>query len=270
MSAPPSRELSADECRQYAQSGVLGPYPLLDEAEIEAVLQDFGDTYTRVPWYKSLHSYDTACFRVAARDEIVDRVASLLGDDLILWATQVMTKPPGESHRWHVDVETLAWRAVNVWTALRNVTVDSTIHVVPGSHHYGQSIQAVAEQRGLDLDDPSDVVRAARKFDPDAQIERIDVGPGAFVIFDGLLWHGSENTTPQPRSALLTQYSPSTEWVRMPATFSPPVRWKAEPPPCVLLRGTDRSEGRNDLIQPAPPPRPRRTRRFVDRVRRRR
>ena len=262
MTSPTPSLLTADELATYESEGFLGPYPLLDAAEIDAVLHDHRETFRSVPWYKSLHVYDSACYRAAARPEILDRLTPILGPDVLLWATQVMVKPPSQNHRWHVDIETLAWRSVNVWVALKNVTLQSTIQLVPRSHHFGPCPQDLERSEQLDLGDGDAILQAARRFDPDAELVSIDLRPGEFVIFDGLLWHGSENTTDATRSALLTQYSPTDVDTRIPATFEPPIEWKTERPACVVVRGQDQA-GRNRLVDPGPMA----TRSLRDRVR---
>lgn len=260
--------LSDTDLVQFRETGFVGPFPLLKPEDFDEIVADYLDTIEQVGWYKALHEIDSACYRAAARPEVVGRVASILGEDLLLWATQVMSKPPGADHRWHVDIETIAWKSVNVWVAMHNVTANSTIQFIPGSHHYGPAPQDLARDEPIDLGDAEDVCRVARRFDPAARVETVILDPGEFVIFDGHLWHGSVNTTGQRRTALLAQYSPPDCDIRQPATFEEPIEWKAERPATVLVSGRD-SVGLNRVVEPRPLSRPPAHRRLVRRLRHR-
>lgn len=57
----------------------------------------------------------------------------------------------------------------------------------------------------------------ARDFAGDAFVERLELGDGDALFFDGRLWHGSFDTDPTAaRTALLLQYARADTPVRMP------------------------------------------------------
>jgi non-heme Fe2+,alpha-ketoglutarate-dependent halogenase len=260
--------LDERECQVWSREGWVGPFPLLRPGEARAVIQSGADVLRAAPWYKGLHAFDTIIADIARRPEIVERVQDVLGDDLILWGSQIMPKPPGVPHRWHVDVETLAWTSVNVWIALENVSLDATIGLIPGSHRWS-SVPQEWEDDGIDLGDTGAVGRVAAELHPGSEIEWVDMVDGEFVMFDGHLWHGSENRTRLRRSALLLQYSPSDVTARIPVTYREPVEWRDDQPPCLLISG-GAGGGGNLIVEPSPPPKPAALTRVVDRLRGRR
>src|SRR6185503_4340196 len=102
--------------------GYAGPFPLFDDAGISAVLAERERTHDRLPWYKGHHVFRGPIVAALSSDPVVHRVASILGPDVMLWGSQVLAKRGGDAHRWHVDIETLEWKSVNFWAALRNVS----------------------------------------------------------------------------------------------------------------------------------------------------
>jgi hypothetical protein len=231
--------LTEAEGADFVRRGFVGGFPLLSPAECRAVADEAAE---RRPgeWLKGLHLRTGPLLRTGLREEVVGRVASLLGDDLLLWGCQVVRQRPGERHRWHADVEACAWPCVNAWVALENVTPLSTLSLVPGSHRFPLTPQDLGRDRGLDLHDFASVAAAARVWDVEAGIVSADVGPGEFVLFDGRCWHASRNDGSEVRTALLLQYSPPDADIRRPASYDSPVRWHADKPACVLARGRDR------------------------------
>jgi predicted dehydrogenase len=246
--------LTASELERYRTQGFIGPFPLLTDKAIEGVLGEFARTRDQLPWYKCQHAYRGPIVDALRSEQVVGRVASILGNDLMLWGSQVMVKSAGRAHRWHVDVETMEWTSINFWAALRNVSKDATILLLPGTQRLRVSPQALERTEKLDVNDSAAVQRAAAALGVDSEIVTVDVPAGHFVLFDGHLWHGSVNNSQKERSALLVQYSPTTEWARIPKTYTPPIQWEEKPAPCVLVRGRDLSGGKNHYITPGEPP----------------
>src|SRR4249920_1443881 len=120
--APSSLGLTADELRRYQEAGYIGPFPLLAEHAIDGVLREWDRTRDRLPWYKGHHVYRGPIVEALSSDDVVARIASILGDDLMLWGSQIIAPRGGGKHRWHVDVETMEWTSINFWAALRNVS----------------------------------------------------------------------------------------------------------------------------------------------------
>lgn len=266
--------LTEKELRLYQKVGYIGPFPLFAEQGIRDVLRDWDRTRDRLPWYKGHHVYRGPIVDALSSDAVVGRVASILGEDLMLWGSQIIAKRGGEKHRWHVDIETMEWTSVNFWAALRNVSARATVLLLPGTQRLTVSPQELERTEQLDITNSAAVQRAAAARGVDTQIVYVDIPPGTFVIFDGHLWHGSINDTGLLRSALLAQYSPTSARARIPRTYVPPIQWDTEPAPCLLVRGNPDGAGVNRYITPSEPPERRPTvfgvRRAINRLTRRR
>ena len=246
--------LTASELRTYREFGYIGPFSLLDDPGITGVLREWDQTRDRLPWYKGHHVYRGPIVDALSSDAVVGRVASILGDDLLLWGSQIIAKRGGKKHRWHVDIETLEWTSVNFWAALRNVTAQATVLILPGTQRLTVSPQELERTEQLDITDSAAVQRAAAARGVDTQVVHVDIPPGSFVLFDGHVWHGSINDTRRLRSALLAQYSPTTTRPRIPRTYVPPIEWDPEPAPVLLVRGREDGAGANKYVNPAEPP----------------
>lgn len=246
--------LTESELRTYRERGYIGPFPLFSDQGITDVLREWDRTRDQLPWYKGHHVYQGPMVEALSSDAVVGRVASILGDDLLLWGSQIIAKRGGKKHRWHVDIETMEWTSVNFWAALRHVSERATVLILPGTQRIPVSPQELERTEQLDLTDSQAVRRAAAARGVDAEIVHVDIPPGTFVLFDGHVWHGSINDTHRLRSALLAQYSPTSARPRIPRTYVPPIVWDPDPAPCVLVRGRDDGAGVNKYVTPAEPP----------------
>jgi len=245
--------LSADELAAFAGNGWAGPFPLLSARDVEMVGEareaslhlfrteaETGwcrapDAFVERAWFKSLHARVPLFAEIAAHPAIVNRVKQLLGDDVMLWGTSITVREPGRVHRWHVDVEHRMWRGVTAFIGLQNTTLESTLKVIGGSHRFA------AMPQELRVNSDADALAAAKRLGlRDASITEIDLQAGDFFIFDGLLWHGSQNRGATTRLAMLTQYARPNVRVAIPIRWDHPIRWHPSRPPCLMVSGTDR------------------------------
>ncbi len=183
---------------------------------------------------------------------ILDLVGQLIGEDIILWGSQVFCKPPrtGKAIPWHQDGQYWPIRPIatcSVWVALDDATPENgCMRFIPGSHASG----SIYRHR---LSDRSDVV-LNQEVDPlqfDELSGRDDMlRAGEFSLHDVYLIHGSNaNHSPRRRAGFVIRYMPATsvfertagdEHVQSGVTFSMSKR------PIWLLRGKDRT-ARNDF-----------------------
>ena len=214
--------LSDGEVEQYHRDGVLGPYPLLTEAEMAAARRVI-DREIVEPAAKDdpvLHYHDrhldhrTVC-RICRRPELIDRVASLLGPDLMIWRSNFQVKPPvadavGEAARyvevpWHQDGAYFGLQPlvlVSAWIAITEATVENgCMQVVAGSHTQTFHHDHDPERRSFGRSVADDAI------DPDA-VRALVLRPGEFVLFNENTLHGSgPNRTPRPRIGLTPRIS---------------------------------------------------------------
>lgn len=183
---------------------------------------------------------------------ILDLVSQLIGEDIILWGSQLFCKPPliGKEIPWHQDGQYWPIRPIatcSVWIALDDAMPENgCMRYIPGSHA-GDSIYRHR------VTDRSDVV-LNQEVEPsqfDAYSGRDDaLSAGQFSLHDVYLIHGSNaNRSSKRRAGFVVRYMPATsvferaagdKHVQSGVTFSMSKR------PIWLLRGKDRS-GRNNF-----------------------
>jgi non-heme Fe2+,alpha-ketoglutarate-dependent halogenase len=260
--------LTADERARFARDGWVGPFPLLASDEAHALEPELARCFARTRgyfypsdvrpgdvfyqdalWFQSLHALSPAIAAVGRRAEIVDRVASLLGDDLLQWAGIRFEQAPGAALHWHTDTEFDYFRSVGVWLGIQGTTPETALKIIPGSHRYATTPEDLQREHGLaygDLTSDGDVERWLGHSEPaaDPVIQRVPVRDGEFVLLDGKLWHASDNPGPIERVAMGLD-----QRIRIPLTYLHPVIFDPTPPPCLLVRGEDRF-GRNRLVDP--------------------
>ncbi len=226
--------LTETELATLKKDGFVGPFDLEGCIDCAAVESDARRLRFIGEWYKGAHMFKGAAFNASTDRAITTRLQSALGDDLLMWSSELMLKPPGQPHRWHSDIEAVSWNTLNIWMALRNVTDESTLRLVPGSHLWDVMPQNLPD---LDVQSEAAVLESARRYDPKAMIARIPMKEGQFAIFDGRAWHGTENPTARVRTALLCQFSPPSEMVRQPLSYGLPAKWAESLPPCIVVAG---------------------------------
>ncbi len=249
--------LSREESARFENNGWIGPFTFLEPKGIQIigkihdqVVRKFnspGKKYAepgfilKHPWIKSMHAYVPEFYDITRHPAIVNRVASILGPDIIVWGFSMNEYPPGKVHRWHVDIEHRRWRGVTVFLGLRNITMESTLKVISASHRIKELPQNIGAR-----DDESALALALR-YEKASELVPVPVGEGDFFIFDGLLWHGSKNRSYRTRSAIIIQYSRPDQRVEVPLDWDGPIPWAATRPPCTLVSGEDRW-GINQLV----------------------
>jgi mannose-6-phosphate isomerase-like protein (cupin superfamily) len=239
--------------------GFAGPIRVFDEDEAGRIRALLEAAPAPPDWFKGRAVTSAAWFATASHPRIVDAVAELLGDDVMLWGASLVRRRPGIVHPWHTDIETSADLpgSVTVWIGLEHTSRESALQWIPRSHTFGLTIQERARRAGAARARvvTDDVARWAAEIDPRCAPMRLDLRDGEAMLFDGRLWHASHNTGSRTRTALLLQYATPDRAIRIPdpAILDHPFRWLDRPwPPCVIVRG--RARGASNRIVPAPSP----------------
>ena len=171
-------------------------------------------------WSKTMHILIPEVAAIGRSEKLLCFVKDLLGPDILLWGAQLVKKPPKETHRWHVDVEHIAWEGVTFWLPLYGVSSKSTIKFIPGSHQFNFIPQTFTSQ--IDLEDDEALLNVVRETYPDAKIVSMHIAPGEFVLFAGKTWHNTINRSNVTRAALIFQYCRPDARVRIPLNFEIP------------------------------------------------
>lgn len=245
-----ANDLTPDERAKYETQGYVGPFTAFDPVEMERVRRIICDTVLRTPTpyapvhpNKVRHLDSRTVFDVCQAPPIVDRVASVYGPDLLLWASTVFDKPPArdgalESYPWHK--ESYYWdldpmQGVSAWLALTEATQDNgCMELIPGSHR--------CDIPWIQEDDPRNSLwfsgRAAdpARFSDKDRVQMI-LEPGQFFLFSESLLHRSNpNDSQTRRCGLSMRYT------------QPSVRIRGAPP-SILVRGRD-GFGHNPCVSP--------------------
>jgi hypothetical protein len=192
------QQLTETEVQAFTRDGILFPMPVFERDEIGDRLSRLETIETRmagrlppamnvkshllIPWlWDMVHD-----------PRIVERVASLLGPDILCWAAGFFSKAGASSDfvAWHQD--TTYWglsssQALTAWIAFTPSNADNgCMRVVPGRHHrplshreHSAAANMLARQEELE-----EVVNENDAID-------VVLAPGEMSLHDGLAVHGS-------------------------------------------------------------------------------
>ncbi|MEO7815049.1 MAG: phytanoyl-CoA dioxygenase family protein [Sphingomicrobium sp.] len=202
--------------------------------------------FARRPWFKSLHAVSAAWFDLGHHPTIVSRVSAVLGKDVLLWGSALITRHPGQVHRWHVDVEHMAWPGVSVFIGLEGVQPGlSGLKFIRHSHRFATGpATSISDELALAL---------ARQAEPRCALDYPPITDNEFLLFSGRIWHGSVNRSTTVRHAAILQYSVPSSRTAIPLNFDPPITWSRHAPPCVLVAGSDRYAVNHLVERPSGP-----------------
>jgi ectoine hydroxylase-related dioxygenase (phytanoyl-CoA dioxygenase family) len=196
--------LGMDEIRRFHEQGYLGPYTAFDPvemAEIRAYIEDnvLGSDdgpQEGVPLHDRHRDHDVIS-DLYTHPAIVERMASIYGEDLLLWATHFWNKEPGGAEiPWHQDGS--FWDIepplnISAWVAVDEVTVEnSCVNLIPGSHQ--RQIPHVEADEEIGFDEMAD----PDAFDPDDAVQ-MELEPGEFFLFTERTLHQSDANTSDMR-----------------------------------------------------------------------
>ena len=248
MSIVDSYALTEAEIRQFDEQGYLGPFAAVSPDEMrrmdQIIEREVFGTEGPSPG-KRMQSRHMDCpivYEIASRPEIVDRMVSLFGPDLMLWATYFFNKEPGGKEiPWHQDLNYWPLEPlinISAWIAVDEATLEnSCVQLIPGSHR--KAVPHIATPHEAEFEEMAD----PNYFDASHAIP-MELLPGEFFLFNEKTLHYSDKNRSQRRRRGMT----------MRVTL-PIVRIDQEKPPlhpghrAILLRGSD-SMGFNKMCDP--------------------
>jgi non-haem Fe2+, alpha-ketoglutarate-dependent halogenase len=255
--------LSSEELALFNKQGFIGPFTLYSPDEMkarwrttrlqlldrsQAVYQDdlAVSGATNISNYDRHLDNDFLAEHIG-RPEIVDRVASILGPDVVCWRTEFFPKHPGdEGTDWH-QADTFAnasgkpqilWPGesqekfgagtITVWSAFTPATVDNgCLQFIPGSHgkmNYDETKRMAYDPEQINTVDKDGVPRGffgydyrSLQIDPDwkpdenAAVSQV-MQPGQFIVFWSTLMHASHphlGKTDEMRMGFASRYVPA-------------------------------------------------------------
>jgi Phytanoyl-CoA dioxygenase (PhyH) len=269
--------LTAAELEQFQKLGFAGPFPLIALDEVNNLTKELSAesrrfkfsgrvlyVLSRVPglkqlsklqwgeakWHKGIHAISDRVYQISTKSAILDRVAAIIGENIMLWASLILVVNPRKKLWWHTDSECREWdlfEGVSVWLALSNVDEQSCMRVITRSHNL-KVIPETLKNDGLDIYDDRAILDAVRQFEPESECISVYTKPGEFFIFATRLWH-TGGTGSKVRNSLLMQYCQPSTNARKPLTFDPPVVWDSCVIPCILVRGVN-DDAIDDRLEP--------------------
>lgn len=243
---------------QLATRGFADPVAVFSDEECSWLLENL-ERATEAPadWFKGRAVTSRAFYDAAVDWRIVSRISAALGEDAMLWGASLVLREPRQVHPWHSDIESCAssGRAVSVWIGLCGTRPETSLKVMPGSHRLDITVQEKAWQKGKRRHEiqEEDVIDWARECGLAGDPRLVPMRDGEALFFDGRLWHGSNNLSPDlTRTALLLQYASVETPIRIPelGQCEWPFRFLESPrPKCLMVKGRDRA-GINSMVPP--------------------
>lgn len=187
--------LSAEEVARFHEQGFLGPYAAVSPEEMAAIREHIDAEILTRPGPsassgQSRHMDSKVICDLASHPAIVDRMASLYGPHLILWATNFFNKEPGGLEiPWHQDLNFWPLEPllnISAWIAIDDVKVDnSCVQIVPGSHK--NIVPHIKAREGMGFGEEAN----PEHFDS-SQLVNMELLPGEFFLFNEKMLHHSE------------------------------------------------------------------------------
>lgn len=223
----PKWQLSEKQLRGFYEDGFIGPLDAFSREEMEdfrkemlamehAKSQTYGFVTPRDP-----HFENQRIWNYMNSPAIKERVAQLLGPDLLVWRTQIFFKPPkSPAIQWHQastfmveDYQDPALHPANrndifqltVWVAVDDSTLDNgCLDFIRGGHNRVNTIKFGGEEGFYNA-------AFSLEFDRDPKrIVRVPCKAGQFIIFTERCVHGSgPNTTERHRLAFNLRVIPT-------------------------------------------------------------
>jgi ectoine hydroxylase-related dioxygenase (phytanoyl-CoA dioxygenase family) len=179
------------------------------------------------PLYLLLPSLD----RLLHDRRLTDRVADILGEDLLVLSADLFIKPPRLAKRitWHQDVNYWGLEPLEVltaWIAFTHATPENGCMLYARRGHRARIEHLENKTEDNMLTRGQEI---AVKVDP-ATVAEVRLKPGQVAFHDGLTPHASgPNTTDETRIGFAIRFSPT----HVRQTSGPPISAR-------LVRGTDR------------------------------
>jgi len=239
-SAPALTRLTPEEIDAFHRHGYLGPYTAMTPEQmavvrtrIESEVLPTTGANPRNP-LQSRHLDQPLVYDLITRPELLDRIRSLLGDDVVVWASYFFNKEPGGAEiPWHQDAN--YWPIepplnISVWMAVDRVTREnSCVQLIPSSHR--NVIPHVPSRDGMAFSEEADPALVDVTQAVDMELE-----PGEFFIFnERMLHHSDANRSTQRRMGLSVRYT--APFVTILDQDGPPL---FPGHTCVVVSGEDR------------------------------
>jgi ectoine hydroxylase-related dioxygenase (phytanoyl-CoA dioxygenase family) len=198
-----TNRLSRAEVDFFVENGYLGPYAATTPAEMTGIREEIDANVLNTDGpnprrpLQSRHMDQPVVYDLASHPAIIERIAGLLGPDVVVWTTNFWLKDPGDPEiPWHQDIN--FWPIeppvnVSAWVAIDEVTAENAcVQIISGSHRqFLQHSRAPDEMAIAEMVDPN-------AYDGGRAVN-MELKPGEFFLFSERLLHRSSKNTSQKR-----------------------------------------------------------------------
>jgi non-haem Fe2+, alpha-ketoglutarate-dependent halogenase len=239
--------LSESQRQQYRSDGVVFPLRVLTIEEVRRFraasdeLENRLGGKPRTVEVRQMHLHFPWACNLALHPRVLDAVEDVLGPNLLVWATELFTKHPGDaavSIGWHQDRPYMGFEAgatTSAWIALADSTpANGCMRAVPGPGRH----QATRTESADDRCNPQQKCRVTAVKVNEEQVVDIVLRAGEMSLHDIDIVHGSgPNHSEEKRIGFVVRY------------VTPEARPLEGRPPAILARGDD-SGGHFQLVDP--------------------
>jgi non-heme Fe2+,alpha-ketoglutarate-dependent halogenase len=212
------RALTREQVAAFNRDGYLKGIRIFNDEEIAGIRRYFDDLLARtLAAGGDSYSISTAhlkygrVYDLLTDARVVDRIADLVGENVIAWGSHFFCKLPGDGKRvsWHQDSS--YWpltpsKAVTAWLAIDDADVENAcMRYIPGSHQLGHLTYTLSENDEANV--LNQTVADAERLGAPVNVE---LRAGEISIHSDLLLHGSEaNQSARRRCGLTLRYCPA-------------------------------------------------------------
>lgn len=252
---PSLANLSRQQIEEFHEKGFLGPLDLFSEREARRFAGRIGDeledSETDLDNLEDVHPLASrhldcqSIYDLCTRDQIVDQMTDIYGENLILWESKLFYKQPGGAeipwHQHYHHMPITPKTSVTAWIALSDCTEENgCLEFVPGSNE--KPLSQVSTPEGIAANEMAD----PEKFDEEQAVE-MEMRAGQYVLFSETVLHrSSPNESDATRRAVAARASPSHVNLRPEMYGGNP---DIENHTAILLSGMDEHQV-NELVTP--------------------
>ena len=223
-------KLSKQQLKDYERDGFLFPIDVFSAAEVATFRNAFealieSSRHCSPKRFDRLHLFFGWAHQIVTHDVLLDVVEAILGDDILVYGTLVLSKQPHDSRyaSWHQDSFYSGLHltpSTSAWIALTpSHSGNGCMRVIPGSHKLGS-----LDHENVS-DDPHLLNRRGERIKVDVdESSAIDVvlQPGQLSLHQSTIVHGSTpNTSAEPRIGFIARFvtsqmqNPNTRLLRV-------------------------------------------------------
>jgi non-haem Fe2+, alpha-ketoglutarate-dependent halogenase len=207
--------LSKQQLAQYDRDGMVFPIRVLSDDEVSffrGALDSLLNSCEAgaAKRLDRLHLFFDWARRLVTHDAVLDSVESILGGDILVYGTLVLSKPPrdGSYASWHQDSVYSGLHlspSTSAWIALTpSHQANGCMRVIPGSHKLG----SLAHDNLMN--DPNLLNRRGERISmPVDESQAVDVllRPGEMSLHQSTIVHGSNpNRSDDPRIGFIVRF----------------------------------------------------------------